>query len=180
MAQEGGLGVIHKNLDLEVQAREVAKVKRSENGTIADPITLMPEDTVAKAISLMEQQNVSGFPVTMDGTSHGELAGILTRRDIKFVETPADRVGEVMTRDNLVTAQVNVSLEEAENRLNRGRVEKLLLIDSANRLAGLITMRDIENLRRHPNACPRRSRASAGGCRGGCASARSRGRAGRG
>ena len=153
LAQEGGLGVIHKNLDADVQAREVAKVKRSENGMIADPVTLSPEDTVSKAISLMEQQNVSGFPVTVEGTSRGQLAGILTRRDIKFVETPSDRVGEIMTRNNLVTARTDVSLEEAENHLNRGRVEKLLLTDDQGCLAGLITMRDIENLRRHPNAC---------------------------
>ncbi|MCH2134382.1 MAG: IMP dehydrogenase [Phycisphaerales bacterium] len=153
LAQEGGIGVVHKNLDADVQAREVAKVKRSENGMIADPVTLCPEDTVSKAISLMEQQNVSGFPVTLDGTSHGKLAGILTRRDIKFVEAPSDRVGEVMTRDNLVTASTDVSLEEAENLLNRGRVEKLLLTDASGCLAGLITMRDIENLRRHPSAC---------------------------
>ncbi|MEE2907339.1 MAG: IMP dehydrogenase [Planctomycetota bacterium] len=153
LAQEGGLGVIHKNLDADVQAREVAKVKRSENGMIADPVTLSPEDTVSKAISLMEQQNVSGFPVTVDGTSRGQLAGILTRRDIKFVEAPSDLVGEVMTRENLVTARTDVPLEEAENLLNRGRVEKLLLTDTAGCLAGMITMRDIENLRRHPNAC---------------------------
>lgn len=153
LAQEGGLGVIHKNLDADVQAREVAKVKRSENGMIADPVTLSPEDTVSKAISLMEQQNVSGFPVTVDGTSRGQLAGILTKRDIKFVEAPSDRVGEVMTRDNLITARADILLEEAENLLNRGRVEKLLLTDTAGCLAGLITMRDIENLRRHPNAC---------------------------
>jgi IMP dehydrogenase len=153
LAQEGGIGVIHKNMPEDVQAREVAKVKRSENGMIIDPVTLSPEDTVSKAISLMEQQNVSGFPVTIDGSSRGKLAGILTRRDIKFVEAPSDRVGEVMTRQNLVTAEVDVSLEIAESILNRGRIEKLLLTDADGCLAGLITMRDIENLRRHPEAC---------------------------
>ncbi|MBG84839.1 MAG: IMP dehydrogenase [Phycisphaerae bacterium] len=153
LAQEGGIGVIHKNMPQDVQAREVAKVKRSENGMIIDPVTLSPEDTVSKAISMMEQQNVSGFPVTIDGSSRGQLAGILTRRDIKFVEAPSDRVGEVMTRDNLVTAGTDVSLEAAESLLNRGRIEKLLLTDSNGCLAGLITMRDIENLRRHPEAC---------------------------
>ena len=153
LAQEGGIGIIHKNLDADVQAREVAKVKRSENGMIADPVTLSPEDTVSKAISLMEQQNVSGFPVTVDGTSRGQLAGILPRRDIKFVEAPSDHVGEVMTRENLITARTEVALDQAENLMNRGRVEKLLLTDASGCLAGLITMRDIENLRRHPNAC---------------------------
>ena len=153
LAQEGGIGIIHKNLEADVQAREVAKVKRSENGIISDPFTLSPEDTVSKAISLMEQQNVSGFPVTVDGTSRGNLAGILTRRDIKFVEAPSDRIGEVMTCENLVTAGTDVSLDDAEKLLNRGRVEKLLLTDGQGRLAGMITMRDIENLRRHPSAC---------------------------
>ena len=153
LAQEGGIGIIHKNMPEDVQAREVAKVKRSENGMIIDPVTLSPEDTVSKAISMMEQQNVSGFPVTIDGSSRGKLAGILTRRDIKFVEAPSERVGEVMTRDNLVTADINTSLETAEGLLNRGRIEKLLLVDGNGCLAGLITMRDIENLRRHPEAC---------------------------
>ena len=146
LAQEGGIGVIHKNMPEDVQAREVAKVKRSENGMIIDPVTLSPEDTVSKAMSLMEQQNVSGFPVTIDGSSRGKLAGILTRRDIKFVEAPSDRVGEVMTRENLVTAEIDVSLEVAESILNRGRIEKLLLTDDDGCLAGLITMRDIEYL----------------------------------
>ena len=143
LAQEGGIGIVHKNLEADVQAREVAKVKRSENGLITDPITLSPEDTVSRAISLMEQQNVSGFPVTTDGSSHGELAGILTRRDIKFVEAPSDRVGEVMTREGLITAGTDVTLEAAEIRMNRGRVEKLLLTSPDGSLAGLITMRDI-------------------------------------
>ena len=87
LAQEGGIGIIHKNLTIDEQALEVAKVKRNENGIIADPIALSPEDTVARALTLMDQQNVSGFPVTMDGTSRGQVAGILTRRDMKFVDS---------------------------------------------------------------------------------------------
>jgi IMP dehydrogenase len=154
LAQEGGIGIIHKNLDPSTQAAEVARVKRSQNGIIADPVTLSPDDSVQRAIDLMASQHVSGFPVTTDGSGHGPVAGILTRRDINFVESANDRVGDVMTpRDRLVTAKVGVSLAEAESLLSRGRVEKLILIDGRDHLAGLITMRDIENVRRHPHAC---------------------------
>ncbi len=153
LAQEGGIGIVHKNLTPDDQVREVIKVKRSENGVITDPITLSPDDTVARALQLMEEQNVSGFPVTADGTGRGPVVGILTKRDIKFVTQASSRVGEVMTREHLITAPANTSPEEAESILNRARVEKLLLIDGERRLAGLITMRDIENIRTHPSAC---------------------------
>jgi IMP dehydrogenase len=153
LAQEGGIGIIHKNLTPEDQAREVVKVKRSENGVIADPITLRPDDTVSRALALMDQQNVSGFPVTADGSGHGPVVGILTKRDIKFVDTPSSRVGDVMTKEHLVTAPAHTSPEEAEGILNRARVEKLLLVQDDGTLAGLITMRDIENIRTHPQAC---------------------------
>ncbi len=153
LAQEGGIGIIHKNLSVQDQANEVLRVKRTENGIISDPVTLSPEDTVARAMELMEKQNVSGFPVTLDGSSHGPLAGILTRRDMKFVESAMDHVGEVMTRDNLITGPVNIDLATAESLMSRGRVEKLLLVDEQGNLAGLMTMRDIENLRTHPLAC---------------------------
>jgi IMP dehydrogenase len=153
LSQEGGMGIIHKNLSPEDQAREVVKVKRSENGVITDPITLRPEDTVDRALRLMDEQNVSGFPVTADGTSHGPVVGILTRRDIKFVTDPNSAVGDVMTHEHLVTAPPQTAPEEAEVILNGARVEKLLLVDDRRNLAGLITMRDIENIRTHPNAC---------------------------
>lgn len=155
LAQEGGLGVIHKNLDAERQAREVARVKRSENGVIADPVTLSPEDSVSKAMSLMTEQGVSGFPVTTDGASHGPLAGILTRRDMTFLhaDDASARVGDVMTRDNLVCAPHDVSPERAEELMTRSRVEKLLLLAPDKTLAGLMTMRDLENVRNHPQAC---------------------------
>ena len=156
LAQEGGIGIVHKNLPPEAQVREVIKVKRSENGVITDPITLGPDDTVAKAQSLMDQQNVSGFPVTADGSSHGKVVGILTRRDMRFVDTRSARVGEVMTspaKSPLITAPPQTRLEEAEGILNRARVEKLLLVNTDGTLAGLITMRDIDNMRMHPNAC---------------------------
>jgi IMP dehydrogenase len=155
LAQEGGIGIIHKNMTAERQAREVAKVKRSENGVITDPVTLSPEDTVARAAQLMSEQGVSGFPVTVDGSRHGEVVGILTRRDMKFHagREGSAKVREIMTSDGLVTARPETDLDEAERMLSRARVEKLLLVDASRKLRGLITMRDIDNVRRHPRAC---------------------------
>ena len=155
LAQEGGIGIIHKNMTAERQAREVAKVKRSENGVITDPVTLSPEDTVARAAQLMSEQGVSGFPVTVDGSRHGEVVGILTRRDMKFHagREGSAKVREIMTSDGLVTAKPETDLDEAERMLSRARVEKLLLVDASRKLHGLITMRDIDNVRRHPRAC---------------------------
>ncbi|MCA9300813.1 MAG: IMP dehydrogenase [Phycisphaerales bacterium] len=148
LAQEGGIGIIHKNLSIESQAREVAKVKRSANGVIRDPVTLAPDDTVGDAMDRMRQHHVSGFPV-IDGE---RLVGILTRRDLKFVVDPSIPVREVMTRDNLITAPPGTRLDEAETILNRNKVEKLLLVDDQMRLAGLVTMRDIERQDQFPNA----------------------------
>ena len=155
LAQEGGIGIIHRMLTPEAQAREVALVKRSENGVINDPVTLKPDDSVERALKLMDMQNVSGFPVTADGTNRGRVVGILTRRDLKFVSGPAaeQTVQQLMTRTNLVTAEPETTLEAAESILNEARVEKLLLVTPDGCLAGLITMRDIENLRAHPDAC---------------------------
>ncbi|MFO0832339.1 MAG: IMP dehydrogenase [Phycisphaerales bacterium] len=157
LAQEGGLGFIHKNLSVEAQAREVAKVKRSANGVILDPITLGPTDTVQRAKELMRQHNVSGFPVTEDGSANlrakGKVLGIITRRDLKFVEDTSIRVSEVMTREHLVTAPAGTTLEQAELILNRHKVEKILLVDARGCLAGLITMRDIDRLSQFPRAC---------------------------
>ncbi|MCA9303466.1 MAG: IMP dehydrogenase [Phycisphaerales bacterium] len=157
LAQEGGIGIIHKNLSIEAQAREVATVKRSANGVITDPITLGPNDTVGRAIELMHAHNVSGFPITEDGASDlrskGKLLGILTRRDLKFADDNRTPIREVMTRDNLVTAPAGTTLSEAEGFLNQHKVEKLLLVDGGGNLAGLITMRDLERLSRFPRAC---------------------------
>jgi len=156
LAQEGGLGIIHRNLSIESQAREVSKVKRSANGVILDPITLGPSDTVARARDLMRQYNVSGFPVTDDGSDHlrskGRVVGILTRRDLKFVEDPDTPVKEVMTSQGLVTAPPGTTLEEAERILYRNKVEKLLLVHPDGRLAGMITQRDIDRLSQFPRA----------------------------
>jgi IMP dehydrogenase len=154
LAQEGGIGIIHKNMPAERQALEVQKVKRSENGVITDPVILSPSDTVLRAQQLMAQHGVSGFPVTEDGTRRSRVRGILTRRDIRFVDVPSEtKVDEVMTKDKLVTAPPDISPADAEAALSRGRVEKLLLVDREGCLAGLITMRDIDNLTRHPQAC---------------------------
>ena len=149
LAQEGGLGVIHKNLSIEAQAREVEKVKRSENGIITDPITLPPNESTATARKLMTEHNVSGVPIVVDG---GKLVGILTRRDMKFLSTDTT-IEKVMTRENLVTAPPETSLDKAETILNHHKVEKLLLVDDSGRLAGLITMRDIDKMRQFPQSC---------------------------
>ena len=150
LAQEGGLGVIHKNMSIEQQTEEVDKVKRSANGIILDPVTLPPDATVGRAKELMDQQNVSGIPITTDGR---KLVGILTRRDLRFLETSDRKIADVMTRNHLVTATGNVTLEEAEKILMANRVEKLLLVDENKSLTGLITIKDIDKMRRFPNAC---------------------------
>jgi IMP dehydrogenase len=155
LAQEGGIGIIHKNMPPERQAREVAKVKRSENGIITDPVTLSPGDSVQRAITLMSDQGVSGFPVTEDGSARGRLVGILTRRDMKFLGKNGRElmVKDVMTAEGLVTAAPNTRLEDAEALMTRARVEKLPLVDASGRLAGMVTMRDVENTITHPHAC---------------------------
>ncbi|MGD8453088.1 MAG: IMP dehydrogenase [Phycisphaerae bacterium] len=150
LAQEGGIGVIHRNLTIEAQTREVHKVKRSESGVILDPVTLRPNDSIARAEEVMRLQNVSGIPITTD---NGRLVGILTRRDLKFLESLDRRIEEVMTRENLVQAPPNTTLDDAEAILKRAKVEKLLLVDQRGILAGLITMRDIERAREYPQRC---------------------------
>ena len=148
LAQEGGIGIVHKNLTIGAQVREVDKVKRSENGVILDPVTLGPGDKVSTARQLMAEQNISGVPIV----NGGKLAGILTRRDLKFLEDYDRKIESVMTRDNLVTGAPGTTLEEAEAILNKHKVEKLLLVNKDGSLAGLITMRDIERMHQFPNA----------------------------
>jgi IMP dehydrogenase len=150
LAQEGGLGVIHKNLPVERQAEEVDKVKRSANGIIADPVTLPPNATVARARGVMDQFNISGVPITADGR---RLVGIITRRDLRFLDSGETPIEEIMTKDGLVTATGSVSLDEAEKILMANKVEKLLLVDAAGLLTGLITIKDIDMMKRFPNAC---------------------------
>ncbi len=150
LAQEGGLGVIHKNMTIERQTDEVDKVKRSANGIIFDPVTLPPDATVARAREMMQQYNVSGVPITVGGK---RLAGIITRRDLRFLEASDMKISEVMTHDKLVTATGTVTLEEAEKILMANKVEKLLLVDENYTLTGLITIKDIDMLKRFPQAC---------------------------
>jgi IMP dehydrogenase len=153
LAQEGGLGVIHKNMTVEAQVREVVKVKRSANGIIREPQTLPPTDVVAAARQLMREHNISGVPITEDGSTHGKVVGILTRRDLKFLEDDTRAILDVMTRDPLVTGSPDTDLAHAERILNQARVEKLLLVDQQGHLRGMITMRDIDMLHQFPNAC---------------------------
>ncbi len=150
LAQEGGLGVIHKNMSIERQAEEVEKVKRSAYGIILVHVTLPPTATVARAREIMQQHNVSGVPITENGK---KLAGIITRRDLRFLENNDLRVSEIMTREKLVTATGTVTLEEAEKILMANKVEKLLLVDENYTLTGLITIKDIDMMKRFPNAC---------------------------
>ncbi|MCK5173527.1 MAG: IMP dehydrogenase, partial [Planctomycetes bacterium] len=148
LAQEGGIGIIHKNLSVEEQKREVAKVKRSENGVIQDPVVLSPDVSVIIARELMSQQNVSGIPII----ESGKLVGILTRRDLKFLTDDSVTIDTVMTRTNLVTGPADTTLEQAKEILRHHKVEKLLLVKTDGSLAGLITMRDIDRFHQYPLA----------------------------
>jgi len=146
LAQEGGIGIIHKNLSIEEQKREVAKVKRSEHGVILDPVTLSPGQPVRRAQELMKEQNVSGVPI-VDGK---KLVGILTRRDLKFLKDYDAEISSVMVKDNLVTGPAGTTLEQAKEILQKHKVEKLLLVNGKGELAGLITMRDIDRVQQYP------------------------------
>ena len=159
LAQEGGVGIIHKNLPIEEQKREVAKVKRSENERVLDPVTLSPGQPVKKAMELMNEQNVSGIPI-VDGK---KLKGILTRRDMKFLKDLDAKISSVMVKDNLVTAPAETTLEEAKKILQKHKIEKLLLVNDGGELAGLITMRDIDRVQQYPRAArDRRGRLRVG------------------
>ncbi len=149
IAREGGMGVIHKNLSIEDQAGEVDMVKRSESGIIVDPIFLKAEDSVQDALALMARYHISGVPIVDD---QRKLVGILTNRDLVFEENFDQPIDNVMTKNNLVTAPVNTSLEDAKAILHRHRIEKLPLVDEAYRLKGLITIKDIDKARKFPNA----------------------------
>ena len=148
LAQEGGIGIIHKNLSVQAQRREVVKVKRSENGVILDPVTLSPDEPVRKARELMDEQNISGIPI-VDGK---KLMGILTSRDLKFLKDYDVKISSVMTKENLVTGPADTTLEQAKEILRKHKVEKLLLVSEKGELAGLITMRDIDRVQQYPFA----------------------------
>jgi len=147
MAQEGGLGFIHKNFSIQQQALEVTKVKKYESGMVVDPVTIEPDAPVHKAVALMRQHEISGIPVT----KNGRLVGILTNRDLRFEKNLDQKVEAMMTRD-LVTCREGISQEEAKELLHRNRIEKLLVVDDKYELKGLITIKDIEKTRAHPNA----------------------------
>src|ERR687898_420784 len=153
MAQQGGMGVIHKNLSIEEQASEVDRVKRSESGMIVNPITLSPTNRIYEALDLMKNYRISGVPITQDGSKEGRLVGILTNRDLRF-ESNVDRpISDIMTREPLFTVPVGTTLDAARDILHRHKVEKLLVVDDQHRLKGLITVKDIQKAIKYPNAC---------------------------
>ncbi len=153
IAQEGGIGIIHKNLTWKEQSEQVDKVKRFMSGVIHHPVTLSPQRSINEAADIMKRKGISGFPVTIDGSGNGKLVGILTRRDLKFIKKFEGTVGDHMTKSNLVTALEGVSLQKALEILNKNKVEKLPLIDKAGNLRGLVTIRDIEKRLEFPISC---------------------------
>lgn len=149
MAREGGIGFIHRNMSIKSQAMEVDKVKKSESGMIVDPVTIRPEQKVFEVLTLMEKYRISGVPVT----KQNQLKGIVTNRDLRF-ETALDKpVSEVMTKENLITVPEGITLEDSKRLLHKHRIEKLLVIDSKGLLKGMITIKDIEKIKKYPNAC---------------------------
>lgn len=155
MAQSGGIGVIHRNLDPETQAKEVERVKKFESGMVVNPVTIGPNATLAHALALMDEHNISGIPVVEDEggkPGKGKLVGILTNRDVRFATNANQAVSELMTRE-LITVSSGVSREEAKRLLHQNRIEKLLVVDEAHHCVGLITVKDIEKAQKYPNAC---------------------------
>jgi IMP dehydrogenase len=150
VAQEGGVGVIHKNLPIDTQADEVDKVKRSEAGMIVDPVTMRPDQSIREALAMMSRYKISGVPVT---DADGHLVGILTNRDLRFENDLGRRIGELMTKDDLVTVPEGTTLEQAKQLLHRHRIEKVLVVDREGNLKGLITVKDIQKVAQYPNAC---------------------------
>ncbi len=149
MAREGGIGFIHRNMSIDSQAMEVDKVKKSESGMIVDPVTIRPEQKVAEVLALMEKYRISGVPVT----KHDQLVGIVTNRDLRFETELEKPVSEVMTKENLITVPEGINLEDSKKLLHRHRIEKLLVVDQKGRLKGLITIKDIEKIKKYPDAC---------------------------
>jgi IMP dehydrogenase len=149
LAQEGGIGIIHRNMGIEEQAQEVEKVKKSESGMIVDPITISPERKIKDALDLMARYRISGIPVTKGK----KLVGIITNRDLRFETNLEEKVENVMTKENLVTVKEGIGLEESKQILHKHRIEKLLVVDRRFNLRGLITIKDIEKMRQYPNSC---------------------------
>ena len=153
MAQHGGIGIIHKNLSIAEQASEVDRVKRSESGMIVNPITLSPHNFIHEALELMKRYRISGVPITEDGQKEGRLVGILTNRDLRFEDNVDREIGQVMTREPLITVAVGTTLDEARAILHEHKVEKLLVVDKDHRLKGLITVKDLQKAVKYPSAC---------------------------
>lgn len=149
IAREGGIGIIHKNMSIEAQAMEVDRVKRSENGVITDPFFLSPDNTLKEADELMGRYRISGVPIV----TNGKLVGILTNRDLRFVEDYSLKIADVMTKDNLITAPVGTTLEGAQKILSMHKVEKLPIVDEHGNLKGLVTIKDIKKAVKYPNSC---------------------------
>jgi len=149
LAREGGMGIIHRNMSIKSQAQEVDKVKKSESGMIVDPLTIDPERPIHEVLALMERYRISGVPVVKDE----QLVGIVTNRDLRFETDLSKKVSEVMTKDNLVTVSEGITLEESKKLLHEHRIEKLLVVDDKGYLKGLITIKDIEKIKKYPNAC---------------------------
>ncbi|MCL4538426.1 MAG: IMP dehydrogenase [Bacteroidetes bacterium] len=149
LAREGGMGIIHKNFSISQQAEQVDHVKRSESGMISDPVTLGPEHTVREAVALMNKYHISGIPIV----SGERLVGILTNRDLRFVDDHDRKLSDFMTKEHLVTANVGTTLEDAEQILQKHKIEKLPVVDSDGKLRGLITFKDIQKKKRYPNSC---------------------------
>lgn len=150
LAQEGGIGIVHKNLSIEAQAEEVDRVKRSEAGMIVDPVTMRPDQSIREALNVMASYKISGVPVT---DSEGHLVGILTNRDLRFEEKLDKTIGELMTKEDLVTVPEGTTLEQAKAQLHKHRIEKVLVVDDAGNLKGLITVKDIQKAIQYPMAC---------------------------
>jgi len=155
MAQAGGLGVIHRNMEPDEQAAQVRQVKKFESGMVVNPVTIAPNATLADALELMREHSISGIPVVEGGGAGkaGKLVGILTNRDVRFANDPRQPVAELMTKDRLVTVRDGVGQDEAKKLLHQHRIEKLLVVDDAYRCVGLITVKDIEKAVANPNAC---------------------------
>jgi IMP dehydrogenase len=149
MAREGGIGIIHRNLSIEAQAMEVDKVKKSESGMIREPITMDPDQKIYEAQEIMRKYRISGVPVT----KNGKLVGILTNRDLRFVVQLDEKISTVMTKNNLITVAEGTTLEQSKALLHKNRIEKLLVVDERNNLKGLITIKDIEKIKKYPNSC---------------------------
>src|SRR4030043_399717 len=149
MAQEGGIGIIHRNLSISDLSLEINKVKKSESGMILDPITMHPDQKIYEAMEVMKKYRISGVPITKEG----KLVGILTNRDLRFERRLDEKISVVMTKDRLITVPVGTTLEAAKEILHKNRIEKLLVVDEHNNLKGLITIKDIEKMRKYPNSC---------------------------